>query len=92
MQCISASSVEATWEQKLVTVILLNPVFMPELFSVLGEPLNCQCPFSHLPLLSPATLLQFPVLGYVLYVFVIVIIFSLPNLLLGDSSLNIFCF
>ena len=56
--------------RKSVTVILLNPVFMPELFSVLGEPLNCQCSFSHLPLLSPATLPCFPVVGCVLYVFV----------------------
>ena len=70
MQCMSASSVEANWEQKSVTVILLNPVFMPELFSVLSEPLHCQCSFSHLPPLSPATLLCFPVVGCVLYVFI----------------------
>ena len=66
MQCTSASSVEATWEQKSVTVILLNPVLMPELFSVLGEPLNCQCSFSHLPLLSPVTLLRLSVVDGVL--------------------------
>ena len=71
MQCMSASSVEATWEQKSVTVILLNPVLMPELFSVLGEPLNCQCSFSHLPLLSPATLLHLSIVGCVLCVCVI---------------------
>ena len=78
--------------EQSVTVILLNPVFVPELFSVLGEPLNCQCSFSHLPLLSPATLLHLSIVGCVLCVCVITyLILFLPLLSSSFFSTISFC-
>ena len=49
---------------------LLVVVFMPQLFSAPGQPLNCQCSYSHLRLLAPATLLRILVVGCVYCMFV----------------------